>query len=98
MKPECSGTMWGGWSRVRCTRTGKYERSGKHYCGICDPVRKEEKRKKKLEKWERKRKAEHAVWIIKCEIKDLLERHPDFTEARRRLDEAEVELHKVISQ
>ena len=50
-KHKCCGTVFDrGWPHP-CSKTAKVERSGKWYCGIHDPVAREEKQKKQHAKW-----------------------------------------------
>ena len=65
-KQRCEERVWGSGSYKshQCYRDAKVERDGKHYCTIHDPVRIEEKRKAKEDKWnkefsERREKQEY---------------------------------------
>ena len=51
-KHQCEGIKRGTWHRHRCITNGSIERDGKWYCGIHDPVKIAEKRKRGKEKWD----------------------------------------------
>ena len=50
-KHTCCGEAWDGYRFYNCGRTAKYEREGKWYCGIHDPVKVEEKRAAREARW-----------------------------------------------
>lgn len=60
-KPTCCGDVWLSYRWVKCTKTGKVERDGKHYCGIHDPVAIKAKKDKQHAKWKQEWDAEAAA-------------------------------------
>lgn len=57
-RPRCQAGKFGGSTFHQCTNTGKTKR-GKHwFCGVCDPIAREEKRRKReaawVERWRRR--------------------------------------------
>jgi hypothetical protein len=61
---KCEARVHSDFRSHQCYKDAKIERDGKHYCTIHDPVRIEEKRKTKEDKWkkewdERKKRTEY---------------------------------------
>lgn len=54
----------GTWPRYhQCSKTATVKRGGKHYCGIHDPEKIKERRKKQDEEYNRKMRAERPKWF-----------------------------------
>lgn len=54
---RCQETWMSNWQTIRCSKVGKVERDGKHYCTVHDPLRVQRKRAEKAAQW----KSEDAI-------------------------------------
>lgn len=59
---RCSEEVWDGHFHWQCRNRAKVGWNGRWYCGIHDPVRLEEKRKKLEEKWGKERNEKQEKW------------------------------------
>lgn len=76
-KPTCCGDVWLSYRWVKCTKTGKVERDGKHYCGIHDPVAIKAKKDKQHAKWKQEWDAEAAAYKAKADAAAEQKRRAD---------------------
>lgn len=72
LKP-CEASVSDGWHSYPCSNNAKVEVDGKHYCGVHNPKRLEEIRKKNQIRYDKEAKErEYKVYAIKyCEKKGI---------------------------
>jgi hypothetical protein len=67
-KARCSKRVWSKWDAYQCGRGASIERDGKPYCGTHDPVKVEERQKKKEAKWQGKIAADRIAHNKKAAV------------------------------
>ena len=79
----------GNWLTNTCGKTAKFERDGKHYCGIHDPVSVKEKQDKRDIEWRKQFDANNAAlekaFAARKEIERRADCYPELLEALQEL-------------
>lgn len=89
-KIKCAGTVVQGWHSYPCSRNGKLEHGGKHYCGLHHPPTAQAKRQERDNAWDKKYEAERKT-RLEAEAERLKEKrraalYPELLEALRIAD------------
>ena len=79
--PKCCGKVLGTFGIYICSKSGKFTRNGKHYCGMHDPVRIAEKNAERAAKWKAESEQNRLAHEARKEQVRRAECFPDLLEA-----------------
>ena len=79
--PKCCGKVLGTFGIYICSKSGKFTRDGKHYCGMHDPVRIAEKNAERAAKWKAESEQNRLAHEARKEQVRRAECFPDLLDA-----------------